>query len=236
MGRYALVKQSKVQFNGTVDIDYDFKKDFIADDYEPWLRKLVHGVMKKFSQNSRWDFDELMSEAWLALCESAEKFNPEYSNSLLGYAKQYILNRLHEFISVNMYTFKVRYYNIRHDEEKLANVNKMEANLWTDHKSKGNISSDGETFDTPLEAHSSGLLPVDEQLALNEQCGIIKNIVNKDLKKRERRAIVRRHRDEESFQEIGNNLGISKESARRTYIKGMEKLKTKAAKAGIKNE
>jgi RNA polymerase sigma factor (sigma-70 family) len=238
VGGYALVTpQSKVSFTGTVETDYDFKRDFQMKDYENWLRGIVHIVLKNVGNNARWDFDELMGEAFLALCESAESFNPEFNNSLLGYAKPHIFNRLYHFCSRSFSTFKVRYYNIYKDEEKMAKVKHMEQTLWTDNKSKGQeVSSDGDVLETPLEAHASGQMQVDDELALTEECEILRNIVNSDLKKRERRAIVRRHRDNESFQEIGDKLGISKESARRTYIRGMDKLKTKAAQAGIKVE
>ena len=231
-----MVTKSKVSAVGTVETDYDFKRDFELKDYENWLRGIVHSVIKRFSRNTRWDFDELMGEAYLALCEKAESFNPDYSNSLLGYAKQYIHQRLYEFISVNMYTFKVRYYNIRHDEEKLETVNRMESTLWSDHKSSPNrgLDSESELSSTPLQMHASGHMTPDNELALIEECEILRGIVNNDLKKRERRTIVRRHRDGESFQQIADKLGISKESARRVYHQGMEKLKVKAAQAGIK--
>lgn len=238
MGRDALVVKSKVSSVGTVETDYDFIRDFELKDYENWLRGIVHSVINKFSKNTRWDFDELMSEAYLALCEKAESFNPEYSNSLLGYAKQYIHQRLYEFISVNMYTFKVRYYNIRNDEEKLETVNRMESSLWSDHKSKPNngLDSESELSGTPLQMQASGRITPDKQLALIEECQILKGIVNNDLKKRERRTIVRRHRDGESFQQIAEQLNISKESARRIYHQGMEKLRIKAAQAGIRDD
>jgi len=233
-----LVK-SKVSCTGTVDTDYDFNRDFLLKDYQGWLQTIVHSVLRKFSKNNRWDFDELMGEAYLALCESAQKFNPEYSHSLLGYAKPYIYKRIHEFISVNMYTFKVRYYNIRHDQDKVDTVNRMERELWSDHKGneespRAHYSPNMDTFfDTPLTNHPSGHKAVEEQVELAENTAILKQLVNTELASKERRALVRRHRHDESFQQIGDKLGVSKESARRIYQRGLEKLRFKATEAGI---
>lgn len=218
-----------------VPIDWDFYEDFAPEKYERWLHGIVHEILKRFSPNARFDHEELMSEAWLALCESGEKFNPEYSDSFLGYAKPHIQNRIKEFISTNMYTFKVRYYNLKKNPERLKRANYDEAMVWTDSKGAAKVDLPGDAYMSPLEAHPSGTLEPDDQVAQDEQHAIVRNAVNKELKKRERRAIVRRHREGESFREIGEALGISGESARRLYNKAIEKVETKIRQAGIRD-
>lgn len=225
---------SKVTKNGLVPEDYDFDKDFQKKDYEPWLKKLVKEVQSKFSNNARWDFEELMSEAWLALVESSQTFDPKISNSFLGYAKPYIYKRLLEFVGVNMYTFKVRYYNIKDDPEKLERVNRLENTLWTDAKHSPISSSmdDGESL-TPLETASSGL-SVETEAGQKEEVEIVRNIVNGELPAKQRKALIRRFKFDESYREIGKHLGCSAESARNLVIKGLDKLKHKVQKEGIK--
>lgn len=205
---------------GLVPEDYDFNRDFSKKDYEPWLKNIVNQISVKFSTNPRWDFDELMSEAWLALVESAQSFNPKISNSLLGYAKPYIYKRILEFIGVNMYTPKVRYYNIKDKPEELERVNQLETSILTD----GDIMNiDGEEF-SPLDLAPSGI-NVEHDVIAKEQSGIINNALNKKLTKRQKRAIVGRFKYDKSFKEIAKDLGCSTESARYITTKGLEKLK-----------
>lgn len=213
MGRNALVKN-------------EFFDSFEKENYEKWLRKLVHKTMKPFSRNPRWDFDELMSEAWLALCESASKYNPEYCNSLHKFAGPYIVNRLKKFIGQNMYTLNVYYYNIAKDKEKVSAINKIENNLWTDNKSDG-------TQISPIHSHVSGEMPVDEKAELKESCNIIRDIVNNDLTKREKLVLIKRYRDDKSFTDISKELKFSTKTIKQTFDKGLQKLKTNSKKKGI---
>lgn len=211
--------------------DYDFDKDFEKKDYEPWLRKLVKETLGKFAPNPRWDFDELMSEAWLALVESSQTFDPKVSNSFLGYSKPYIYKRLLEFIGVNMYTLKARYYNIKDDPEKMERINNIEGALWTDSKYKPQSGSAGESL-TPLDTATSGV-NTEECVALKEETDIVRNIVNSELPKKQRRALVRRFKFDESYREIAKHMKCSPEAARHLVITGLEKLKWKAKDAGI---
>ena len=220
---------------GTVETDYNFFDDYNEADYDNWLRGIVHGVIRSFarSRNARYDFEELMSEARLALVESMSKFNPEFNNSPLGWAKPYIIQRLHEFLSTNLFTFKVRYYNIRDDEEKLQRVYNMEAGLWSESRG-GQPIVDGDETLTPLESHPSGQLDVDDQVALNEERKIMRDIVN-ELPKKERKVIVRRHRDGMSMKDIAKSMGISRQYVFLLYNKGIEKLRCRAAEHGVTN-
>lgn len=224
-------QQSKVTKDGLVPADYNFNEDFHKKDYEPWLKGIVKEVMNKFSTNPRWDFDELMSEAWLALVESSQSFDPTISNSFLGYSKPYIYKRLLEFVGVNMYTFKVRYYNIKDDPAKLERVNRLENTLWTDSKSTPMQTDDGEML-TPLDTATSGI-NTEQVAALKEETDIVRNIVMTDLPRKQRRALIRRFKLDESYREIGKHLGCSAESARNLVLKGLEKLKWKVKDAGI---
>lgn len=230
---------SKVSKNGLVPIDYNFQKDFIKSDYEPWLITIVSDLSGRFSKNPRFDFDELMSEAWLALVESSQSFNPEYSNSFLGYAKPYIYKRLLEFISINSYTFKVRYYNIKNDQEKLDKVNAQEGKIWTESQvgsyfdEKNNAAEDKNySHSNSLNSHSSGMA-TDDLIAHREELSIIREIVNTDLTTNQRRAIIERFRNDATFDEIGKILHVSNESARKTVQKALSKIKYKAKDAGI---
>jgi len=101
----------KIQLNN-VPIDFDFDRDFESIDYEGLLKDRVNHIIKKFGKNSRWDFEELISEARLALCESGKNFQPEYNNNFANYARVHIDRRLKEFISRNMYTVNAKYYSV----------------------------------------------------------------------------------------------------------------------------
>lgn len=220
---------------GTVEPDYDFFAEYKPEDYDNWLRGIVHGVIRSFarSRNARYDFDELMGEAQLALVESMKEYNPDFNNSPLGWAKPYIIKRLHEFLSTNMFTFKVRYYNIRDDEEKLKKVYNMEAGLWTESRGSQAVVDGDETL-TPLESHPSGQLDIDDQVALNEERKIMRQLVN-ELPVKERKVIVRRHRDGMSMNDIAKSMNISRQYVFRLYNKGVERLKHRAAEQGVTN-
>jgi RNA polymerase sigma factor (sigma-70 family) len=219
-----------------VSEDYDFDKDFEKKDYEPWLRKLVKETLGKFSPNPRWDFDELMSEAWLALVESSQTFDPKVSNSFLGYAKPYIYKRLLEFIGVNMYTLKARYYNIKDDPEKMERINRIESALWTSSKGqaecKGMVSHEEGYKLSPLDTATSGV-NTEECVAIKEETDIVRQIVNTELPKKQRRALVRRFKFDESYRDIAKHMKCSPEAARHLVITGLEKLKWKVKDAGI---
>jgi RNA polymerase sigma factor (sigma-70 family) len=208
--------------------EFNFKKDFKLEAYEPFLRGVVKEVQKKFSSNPRWDFDELMSEAWLALVQSSETYNPEYSNNFLYYARSLIYVRLLDFISSNIYTFKAKYYNIKNDENKLQQINFLENSIFTETK---NTSPEK---DNPLLSVPSGL-DIASEIADKEETNIIGEIINTKLNKKQKEAISLRFKDDLSYREIGEKIGCSGEEARRIVLKSVKKIKHGAIDAGLKS-
>lgn len=218
--------------NGLVDETFDFNKDFKKEDYEKWLYEIVNKTLKKFGKSKRWDKDELMSEAWLALTESAQSFNPEYSNSFLGYAKPYINNRLKEFVSVNKYTLKARYYNIKNDQEKLDKLNLIEKQMIHEKLSH----TDDESYRSLEYLVPSGESAPIDYCAQKEEFGIINSIIKNDLNNKERKAIISRFKEDASYEEIGKQLKCSSEYARVITKNALERLKYKVKNAGIKDD
>lgn len=208
-------------------------EEFNSKEYEKWIYDTVWSVMSKFGRNPRWDFDELVSEAWLAFTESRKSFNPEYSTSLTAYARPYIYKRLLEFINVNMYTFKVRYYNIKDDKAKLEALNRIENGILTETSGSLPTTVDG-TIVPPYELAQSGV-SLDEEVCRNEQIEIVRDILQNQLTAKQRRAIKMRFDDELSYRQIGQALGCSSESARNLVNKSIEKIKFRVKDAGINN-
>ena len=208
------------------------------DKYKEYIERIVNRFWKKLPPNPRWDKDELRGEAWLALCECAEHyFNPEYNDSLKAFAYPYIIKRLSEFMAVNMYTLKARYYNVKKNADAFERINWLERTIWSE--SKGGSSSNAKSSEAaaddtnPLLSHPSGTPPTADIVADKEEQDIIKSIVNEDLPKRERRAIVRRFRDGESYREIGERLNVSPETARKLVLRGLKTIEKRAKDAGI---
>jgi RNA polymerase sigma factor (sigma-70 family) len=206
-------------------VDYETHKKYID--------RIVRRFIKDLPPNSRWDKDEFTSEAWLALCKCADKYyNPDYNDNLMAYAYPYIIKRLSEFMSVNMYSLKARYYNVKNNEKTFAKINWLERTIWTESQ-KSNGGGDDDSHDNPLLSKPSGIVSIVDEAGNKEEVDIIQEIVNEELPDRERRAIVRRFRDGESYREIGKKLNVTHETARRLVIRGLKTLKQKAQNAGI---
>jgi len=209
--------------------------------YTPYIQKIARRFYKKLPPNSRWDFDEFVSEAWVALIECAQNYyNPAYNDSLKAFAYPYIVKRLSEFMATNMYTLKARYYNVKQNEENLEKINWLERTLWSESQSTfangrgGNNEGKSDALKAnPLLSKPSGIESIMDEVAELEEQDIIKEIVNSDLPPKERRAIVRRFRDGETYKDIGRRLNVSAETARKLVMRGLEKIKRKALDAGI---
>lgn len=205
--------------------------DINVEEYQSYISKIVRKFWRKLPKNSRWDISDFESEAWLALIDCARNYyNPEYNDSLKAYAHPFIVKRLSEYMSTNMYTLKTRYYNIRHKPEELARINAIEAHMVSFNREI--VNGDGESEEIELKSSKDEPTLVDD-ICNNEEVAIIKHIVNEELSKNERRAIVRRFRDDESYREIAKHLKISHETARQLVSRGIEKIKQKAKYAGI---
>ena len=208
------------------NIDPTVPFEFKPEDYKGWLESIVWTSIKRFPPNARLDFEEFMSEALLALVESVEKFNPQYNNSLRAWARPYIIKRLSEFMAINLYTLKVRYYNVKNNEAKLAEANLLENTLMTDAR-----SSVGEN-ENPMYSAPSGISTY-ELVALKEEVDVIKHIVNDNLPVREKRAIVLRFKHGKTYQEIADKIGCCTETARQLVKRGIKKIKERAENVGI---
>lgn len=221
----------KPTFDTDDSIDPKEKVELDFDKYNKYIRSIAARFWKKLPKNARWDYDEFVSEAWLALVECAEKYyNPEYNDSLKAFAYPYIVKRLSEFMATNMYSLKARYYNIKNDPEKFADINELERTMWSESQ-QGKTSA--EDVDNPMLAKPSGIESIMDECAEEEEKDIIKGIVNTRLPMRERRAIVRRYRNGETYREIGARLGVSAETARKLVMRGLEMIRKKAEDAGI---
>lgn len=211
----------------------DPQEEVVVDfeQYNTYIRNIAARFWKKLPKNARWDLDDFVSEAWLALIECAERYyNPEYNDSLKAFAYPYIVKRLSEFMATNMYSLKARYYNVKNDEEKFARINFLERTMWSESQSPSSVGGDE---DNPILAKPSGIESIMDEVAAEEEKEIIKEIVNDKLPMRERRAIVRRYRHGETYRDIGTRLGVSAETARKLVMRGLEKIKKKAQDAGI---
>lgn len=208
-------------------------EQFDTKEYEKWIYDTVWSVMSKFGHNRRWDFDDLVSEAWLAFMESRSRFNPEYSTSLTAYARPFVYKRLLEYINVNMYTFKIRYYNICDDKEKLEALNRLENGILTESSGVQATTSDGLVV-SPLELAASGFSH-EEEFDRNEEISIVRDILNSHLSPKQRKAILMRFEHDMSFREIGVEIGCSAESARSLVNKAMDKVRFRVKDAGITN-
>jgi RNA polymerase sigma factor (sigma-70 family) len=200
------------------------------DDYVAYINGIARRFFNKLPSNSRWDIDEFRSEAWLALYECAARYyNSEYNDNLKAFAYPYIVKRLSEFMANNMYSLKARYYNVKKNEENFAKINWLERTLWTESQCGDPVDDE----DNPILSKPSGITSMMDEAGSKEETDIIKGIVNEDLPTRERRAIVRRFRDGETYRAIGARLGVSAETARKLVIRGLERIKEKAENAGV---
>ena len=113
------------------------KVDLDFDKYDKYIQGIVNRFYRKLPPNSRWDREEFYSEAWLALCDCATNYyNSEYNDSLKAFAHPYIVKRLSEFMAVNMYSLKARYYNVKKNEKNFARINWLERTIWSESQSK----------------------------------------------------------------------------------------------------
>jgi len=230
--RYQEIEQEQDDIEdpaGNPAVDYD--------KYKEYINRIVARFYRKLPPNSRWDRDEFTSEAWLALCDcQANYYNPDYNDSLRAFAYPYIIKRLSEFMAVNMYSLKARYYNVKKNEENFAKINWLERTIWTESQTKSahTDSAGADKYnDNPLNNKPSGIMSMMDEAAKQEELNIIHEIVNEELPKKERRAIVRRFRDGDSYRKIGQRLSVSPETARKLVIRGLEKIKKRAKDAGI---
>lgn len=214
--------EQKIEPGEIVEIDYE--------EYKSYIERIARRFYNKLPRNSRWDIDEFRSEAWLALCECNELYyNPDYNDSLKAFAYPYIVKRMSEFMATNMYGLKARYYNVRKNEENFAKINWLERTMWTE--SQSGEPADDE--DSPMLSKPSGITSMMDEAAKEEELQIIKDIVNEELPTRERRAIVKRFRDGETYRSIGSKLGVSAETARKLVLRGLNRIKERAENAGI---
>ena len=110
-------------------------------------------------------------------------------------------------------------------------MNWLERTMWSESQS----SSDSSDEYNPILSQPSGVTSTADEVANKESQEIIQNIVNNELPKNERRAIVRRFRDGETYKEIAARLNVSTETARNFVFRGLEKIRKKAKNAGLDN-
>lgn len=100
-----------------------------CQEHKIFIKKIATSCAKRYSKNPRWDRKELESVAWVSFLESYATFDESKNISFEAYASNNIINAIHHFISVNMFTLKTNYVNIKKKPEVLNGAIDTEKHL-----------------------------------------------------------------------------------------------------------
>mgnify|MGYP003288118047 CR=1 FL=1 len=163
-------------------------------------------VDKKFSWFHKWDDsvrDDLVSEGMIALMYSAEKFDPNGGKKFGNFAHDSIV-------------WLVRKYVNKQLTNKSNGIKKDEQLVKVDSYDAGVVLDDGEEASSLSEIVGG---TTDDERELFELWDVIKGSGIKDIE-----LIVKRREEGRTYQEIGNEIGVSKEIVSRRLNSLKEQL------------
>jgi len=182
------------------------------------FRNLIINLCKKYyvHNNSRFSFEDLLSEAKLALFKASDSFDDSKGAKFSTFAYKSIDNELRKFVTNNTYDLRITEY-----EQRKQFKNGTKDNL----KAKGiAISVDDNTFrENNYSVFASGAEPPDVTLIRNESLGILKEEMSL-LPERERIVVEEYWLNKKTLEEIAGRFGVTKQTVHGWKNKGFGKL------------
>jgi len=185
--------------------------------YKIFIRKLACSCYKRYYIKSRIDVDDLESEAWIALDKALQTFDKTKNIPFKGYAAHIIRNAIISYINVNLFQLKANYENVRKNEYEFKKLKNTKCT---------SINTDKDKLSEILQVPDKrGISPIEnaEQLEASE---ILKIHINK-LPPKQKIAIIKRFKDELTYEEIGKIIGVTKQQVQNLLENALKTLKEK---------
>lgn len=203
---------------------------------------------------------DVIQEGNVGLMHAVKEFNPYKGNRLITYAVWWIRGYIQEYLMRQFSMVRIGttanqrklFYQLQRQKQELEKMSSPENIAQLSHKlgipedeitemakrlSSRDVSLDKPSGDddssTPLSTllkKEDGSLPLDEQMALDEQLSLLMNAVNDlraSLTEKEKILLEERVLSDEplTLQEIGDKYGITREAVRQTEARLMKKIK-----------
>jgi RNA polymerase sigma factor (sigma-70 family) len=166
--------------------------------------------------NSRFSFEDLVSEAKLALFKAHESFDDSRGAKFSTFAYSAMDNELRKFVSNNSYDLKITEYEQR-KQFKAGNQDKLKGDGIA-------ISIDDNSFqENNYSVFASGEEPPDVTLIRNESLGILREEMEL-LPDRERIVIEEYWLNKRTLEDIASGFGVTKQTVHGWKNKGFSKL------------
>lgn len=211
----------------------------LANQYMPYVRSIAGNVWKTLSKDI--EFDDLVSYGMLGLFEAADRFDAKFGANFMTFAYYRIRGAIYDGLRGMGWVSRSEYQKTRFEQKANAYLNNVHSRemvpVGDKRKSDDDevqemadvVSSLVTIYVTALDAMEGFQIkddraaPIDESLELLQSRELVKEAVNK-LPEQERKLLQLYYYKENSLEEVGKQLGLSKSWTSRLHARAIDKL------------
>jgi RNA polymerase sigma factor for flagellar operon FliA len=211
----------------------------LAEQYMPYVRSIAGNVWKTLSKDI--EFDDLVSYGMIGLFEAADRFDAKFGANFMTFAYYRIRGAIYDGLRGMGWVSRTEYQRSRFESRAnayLGNVNdRGSVSVGAAKKSDDDeveeladvVGSLVTIYVTALDAMEGFQIKdektpaIDESLELLQSRELVKEAVSK-LPEQERKLLQLYYYHEQSLEEVGKELGLSKSWTSRLHARAIEKL------------
>ena len=214
----------------------------IAKQYTPYVRSIAGKIWKTLSKDI--EFDDLVSYGMLGLLEAAERFDPKYGANFMTFAYYRIRGAIYDGLRGMGWVSRSEYQKVRFEQQATAflnNVNDRQMIPVSDGSKRlatteqevseladvvGNLVT---IYVTALDAMEGFQVKdettpaLDDSVELQQSRELVQQALEK-LPEQERKLLKLYYYKENSLEDVGKQLGLSKSWTSRLHARAIEKL------------
>ncbi len=211
----------------------------LAQQYMPYVRSIAGNVWKTLSKDI--EFDDLVSYGMLGLFEAADRFDAKYGANFMTFSYYRIRGAIYDGLRGMGWVSRSEYQKTRFEQKANAYLDNVHAREMVP-VAGGRKTDDDEVqemadvvsslvtiYVTALDAMEGFQIkdetkaPIDESLELLQSRELVQEAVGK-LPEQERKLLQLYYYKENSLEEVGKSLGLSKSWTSRLHARAIDKL------------
>jgi len=211
----------------------------LAEEYTSYVRSIAGTVWKTLSKDI--EFDDLVNYGMLGLFEAADRFDAKLGANFMTFSYYRIRGAIYDGLRSMGWVSRAEYQKIKLEARANAYLSSMHDREMTPVGEKRKSDDDEVTeladvvgnlvtiYVTALDAmegfqvKDEASTPVDESLEVLQSRALVKEAVSK-LPEQERKLLELYYYKEQSLEEVGGALGLSKSWTSRLHTRAIEKL------------
>ena len=216
-------------------------KNDIAKQYTPYVRSIAGKIWKTLSKDI--EFDDLVSYGMLGLLEAAERFDPKYGANFMTFSYYRIRGAIYDGLRGMGWVSRSEYQKVRFEKQATAYLNNVhDRQMVPVGDGKRGTTTDDEVsqladvvgslvtiYVTALDAMEGFQIKDETTPALDDSVEIqqSRELVQQALEKlpeQERKLLKLYYYKENSLEEVGKQLGLSKSWTSRLHARSIDKL------------